>query len=396
MSDNTAYIVRKDSNKERLWKSGGPKLARLDIELTERCNNNCIHCYINQPEMDQDAIQREMPTPMIMGILDQAADLGCLSVRLTGGEPLLRPDFTEIYLHARKMGMKVSLFTNATLITAELTTLFQQYPPGEPVEVTLYGMKAQSYEAVSRVKGSFAAAMQGITLLAENHIPIILKSIRLPGTDGELEEFQQCAKKYSKGGKSGGISMGFNLRGRRDSDEKNRHICRLRATPQETLTVLTRDADAYKTEKRQFADKFMGPGEKDLFTCGCGEGGTVDAYGKLQPCMLLRHPDLVYDLKNGSIRDALDNFFPRVLQQQAEDPLYLEHCANCFLKGLCDQCPAWSWMENGRLDSPVEYLCQVAHKQARYLGLIKDDEMAWQIKDWKGRIQQFVQGKAEE
>ena len=395
MDENTTYIVRKEMGKERLWKNGGPKLARLDIELTERCNNNCVHCYINQPENDEDTIRREMPTAMVMDILDQAAGLGCLSVRLTGGEPLLRADFPAIYLHARKKGIKVNLLTNATLITDELTTLFKKYPPGEPIEITLYGMSAQSYEAVSRIKGSFAAAMRGISLLTENHIPLVLKAIRLPRTDGELDQFLQFAKEHSVGGEAGGISMDFNLRGRRDSEEKNQHIRHLRATPRATLAVLTRDPAAYKKGQQQFAEKFMRPGGKDLFTCGCGKGGSVDAYGKLQPCLLLRHPQLAYDLKNGSIEDALENFFPNVLQQEAKNPLFLERCAGCFLKGLCNQCPAWSWMENGSLDAPVEYLCQVAHEQARYLGLLMADEMAWQVEDWKERVRHFVHAKSE-
>jgi radical SAM protein with 4Fe4S-binding SPASM domain len=331
-----------------------------------------------------------MSTRKVKAILDEAASLGCMTVRLTGGEPLLRPDFNDIYLYARKRGIKVTLFTNATLVTRDLMTLFKKYPPGEPIEITLYGMKKQSYEFVSRVKGSFATAMNGITLLVENHIPIFLKSIRLPNQDKDIDEFRKFAEKYSVDGKSSHISMDFNLRGRRDSEEKNRQISKLRATPQETLTIRAGDQDAYKKGQKQFVEKFMRPGGVDLFTCGCGKGGSVDAYGKLQPCLLLRHPDLSYDLEGGTIQDALNHFFPEVLARQAENPSYHERCAVCFLKGLCNQCPAWSWMENGTLDSPVEYLCEIAHQQARYLGLLKPGENAWQVKNWQERIDNFV------
>ena len=58
----------------------------------------------------------------------------------------------------------------------------------------------------------------------------------------------------------------------------------------------------------------------------------------------------------------------------------------CFLKGLCEQCPAKSWTENGTLDTPVEYLCSVAHAQARWMGWLKDGEKAWEVKDWKERV----------
>jgi len=64
---------------------------------------------------------------------------------------------------------------------------------------------------------------------------------------------------------------------------------------------------------------------------------------------------------------------------RATNPEYLNRCARCFLKGLCDQCPAKAWQEHGALDTPVEYLCGVAHAQARYLGLLGADERAWEL-----------------
>ena len=48
--------------------------------------------------------------------------------------------------------------------------------------------------------------------------------------------------------------------------------------------------------------------------------------------------------------------------------------ARCFLKGFCEQCPAKSWAESGTLDTPVEYLCEVAHTKARYLGCLDENE----------------------
>ena len=73
--------------------------------------------------------------------------------------------------------------------------------------------------------------------------------------------------------------------------------------------------------------------------------------------------------------------------KKAKNQDYLNRCARCFLKGLCDMCPAQSWMEHGTLDTPVEYLCDVAHAIARYLGFIKKEEKAWEVNDWKQRIQ---------
>jgi len=142
---------------------------------------------------------------------------------------------------------------------------------------------------------------------------------------------------------------------------------------------------------KQFCTKFMKVPVDKLFSCGMGHGGCVDAYGNFQPCMLLRHPDVVYNLKAGSLRDALVEFFPQVKEMKAQNPDYLARCSRCFLMGLCEQCPGRSWMEHGTLDTPVDYLCQVAHSRARDLGLLHKGEQAWKIKNYKERIRIFAE-----
>ena len=368
-----------------MWPERKPLLGHLDIELTERCNNDCIHCCINLPMDDTAARQREMTTTEVEVILNEAAGLGCLSVRFTGGEPLLRDDFEELYLFARQQGMKVLLFTNARLITPQLADLLARVPPGELVEVTVYGMKPESYEAVSRVPGSHAEFRRGVDLLLDRRVPFAVKGALLPPNRGEMDEFEVWAAKIPAMETPPSYSMFFDLRGRRDSEHKNRQIAGLRLSPEEGVVVLTRNREEYLKEMRQFCSKFMGPSGDRLFACGAGHGTCVDAYGRAQMCLMLRHPDTVCNLKADSLRDALTDFFPRLREIRATNPDYLARCARCFLKGLCEQCPAKSWAEHGSLDTPVEYLCQVAHAQARDLGLLRDGERAWEVSDWRSR-----------
>lgn len=389
MRDAESYLVRESIRKAGLWKGGGPSFARLDLELTERCSNNCIHCYISQPADDRVRMRAEMSTEKVRAVLDEAAALGCLTIRLTGGEPLLRADFTEIYQYARQLGIKVLLSTNAALLTRETAELFRRRPPGEPVEVSLYGMERRGYEAVSRVSGSFEKAMQGVSLLSQYEVPFRLRGVLLRGGAREAAALEPFAGKLAGAGAAVSCSTCLNLRARRDNQRRNEQIRRLRATPEETLSFLTRQPEAYIRDRKAFAEKFLRPPGDRLFTCGCGQGGAVDAYGSFQPCLLMRHPDTVYDLTNGSMKDALERVFPQMRKWRAADRDYLETCAKCFLHSLCDQCPAWSWMEHGRLDRRVEYLCAVAHIQARYLGLLGKGEAAWAVEDWQGRIQRL-------
>ncbi len=338
------------------------KLGHLDIELTERCNNNCIHCCINLPENDRGAQIREMTTEQVKRILTEAADLGCLQVRLTGGEPLLRPDFEELYLFARRLGIKVLIFTNARLITTHLADLLQRIPPLVTMEVTVYGMSKKSYEAVSRVPGSFTEFKRGVDLLLERKIPFVVKSALLPPNKSEMKEFEDWAKIIPWMDKPPSYSMFFDLRNRRDDDKKNVLIKSLRVSPEEGVAVLTRDAEKYRKEMDEFAAKFMGPAGDKLFACGAGNGLNIDAYGFAQPCMGVRAPELTFNLfgselpaEGNRLAQALD-FFKGLKDMKATNPEYLKRCAVCFLKGLCEQCPAKSWAEYGTQDTPVEYL----------------------------------------
>jgi radical SAM protein with 4Fe4S-binding SPASM domain len=316
-----------------------------------------------------------------MRIFREAAELGALTIRVTGGEPLLREDFAELYLYARRLGLTVSLYTNARRITPELADLLARVPPLERIEVTVYGMHEETYEAVTRVPGSYAGFRRGVALLLEKKVPFVVKGAILPPNRGELDEFESWAATLPWMERSPPCSMFFDRRARRDSEEKNRRIGALRLSPEEGVAFLARKPESYRREMARFCDRFTGPPGDRLFACGAGRGGCVDAYGVLQPCMLVRHPGVAYDLKGGSLREALGEVFPLLRERRSVNPEYLARCARCFLKGLCEQCPGKSWAEHGTLDTPVEYLCRVAHAQARYLGLLAEGERAWEVEN---------------
>jgi radical SAM protein with 4Fe4S-binding SPASM domain len=379
------YVRKVMSGEAGLWKSAKPVLARLDIELTERCNNDCLHCSINLPAGDIEARASEWTAARWKALLDEAAGLGCLVVRLTGGEPLLRADFEEIYLHARRLGLRVMLFTNATLITPRLARVLRDVPPLEAVEVSVYGMTEKSCEAVTRVRGSFAACRRGLGLLGENGVAFTVKGAVLPPTRDEADGLEAWAA--SLPGRTGSTSFAtlFDLRSR-PGDGKSGLIAGLRMGGDEFVGFSRRRGEGAVDEWRDFCGRSGGARGDRLFTClPSGASAAVDPYGRLQHCLGLRHPDAVYDLASGSLREAMTGFLPRLRKTRASDPAYLERCGRCFLKGLCEQCPAKSWAEHGTLDTPVEYFCGIAHAQAVAAGLLDRGEKAWAVRDGSKR-----------
>lgn len=101
----------------------------FDLEVTARCNDDCRHCCINLPADDRESRQKKLSTKEILKIARKAASLEALWCLLTGGEPLRREDFVEIYLGLKRLGLLVSVFSNACLVTPRHVELFRKYPP---------------------------------------------------------------------------------------------------------------------------------------------------------------------------------------------------------------------------------------------------------------------------
>jgi len=375
-----SYIKRITMDRFPLWEKIKNKgyLTQVSMELTERCNNNCIHCYINLPVDDEEAKRKEITFVEIKAIVNEAVRMGCLSWHLTGGEPLLREDFPEIYLYLKRKGIRVTLSTNATLINAKITNFFKKYPP-QNIEVSIYGLSQKTYEAITRNPGSFDAFKQGINLLKENRIPFTLKTATLPQNLHEVKEMRGFAKSFT--GEPLGVVLKLNPGSRFNDGSKRDPMKRLRLPPDKVMEVLKQDERRYRKDMGRFCQKFLrAPQDSHLFSCGAGIGSChIDAYNNFQLCMLLRHPDCVYSLREGTFKEAWEEFISRVREIRANNEKYQEKCQRCFLKSFCEQCPAWSWMEHGVLDEPVDYLCEIAHTEAVWLGLLKEGEKAWEV-----------------
>ncbi len=383
------YIQRIPQHKAPFWKKEKPVITCLEIELTERCDNNCIHCYINKPEKDKNALGGELSTQKLKRIISEAVSLGALIVKFTGGEALLRADFKELYLYARKLGLKVILYTNGNLISQDLIELFKKTPPLMPIHVSIYGISRKCHEAITRKKGSYRKAMRGIRMLLRAKIPFIVRTLKLPQNRIEFSKLCRWIKSLPYSEPSIPEGTFLLLHCRRDI-KKNILIRKLRMSPVEYVNSFIR-LDNFIQDRQRLFKKNNFLFNNKIFDCGV-KGHTVclDAYGYLQPCILLREQSCVYNLKSGSLRYALTKFLPKISKRVTSNPDYLSKCARCFLRPICEQCPGQSWVEHGNLDNPVDYCCEIAHTEARLLGLLNEGEYGWSVPNWKERIKGFI------
>ena len=319
------------------------------VELTFRCNLRCAHCYINRPAGDAASKRRELSRSDWRELFAGMADHGCLWLLLTGGEPFLRPDLRTIYMDAKRQGLLVTLFTNATLLTPGIVDWLCDYPP-YAIEVTLYGRSRETYERVTGAAGSYDRCMAGIELLAERGLPLKLKTMVLTLNRHELADMKSYAAQL-------GVEFYYDavVNARLDG---GRQPLSCRLTPQQVVD-LDREDPQRSRSWLDFCKRFREiPVDPDkLYDCGAGVTTcNIDPYGRLSACGLARTPS--YDLTRGSFSRGWDQFLPGVLEQKwrRRSP-----CRNCELSALCNQCPAWAQLENHDAQSRVPYLCEIAH-----------------------------------
>lgn len=348
-------------------------MVSFDLEITARCPNNCRHCYINLPANNTEAKKKELSLSEIKRITKQALELGALWCLITGGDPLLRKDFFDIYLYLKKQGLLISVFTNAILIKKKHIELFKEYPPRD-IEVTVYGVTKESYERVTRVNGSFAAFMAGLNLLLKNNIRVRFKAMALRSNVKELPEIAKFCRARTKDYFR--FDPFLHLRFDRNA-KRNEEINSERLSPEEIVAI--EDADPQRSEAlEKSCDKLINPDYSHincnhLFHCGTGNASFSVSYdGFFRLCSSLWHSECIYDMRKGTLLDAWENFVPKIRDLRSNRDEFLKRCRVCPIINLCIWCPAHSQLETGDLDKPVEYFCKVAHARAKALGKSKN------------------------
>lgn len=294
------------------------------MDLTYRCNLRCTHCYAGPH--GADAAAGEMSTNLVKSILDQAAEAGCLFMLLTGGEPLLRPDFREIYLHAKRLGVLVTVFTNATLVDDTMAKLFSEWPPFK-VEATIYGATSATHDAVTGVPGSLERTLAGVDRLLSVGLRVGLKTMLMKANAAEYDAMEKIS-----GDRGIKFRMDAVLFPRLSGD----------ITPLDSL-ISPQDAvriemakDKQVTEWKDYMERVAGYAPSDRrYDCGAGVATFhVDSFGNMFPCMMAR--DVSYSLREGMFAEGWNLVIPKVREEPAPAGW---PCGRCDRRASCTYCP---------------------------------------------------------
>ena len=325
------------------------------LEVTFRCNLRCAHCFVNEPGGDRRLQRQELTAAEIRRLTDEVVDRGCLWMLLTGGEPLLRSDIREIYLHMKRRGLLVTLFTNGTAVTPRLADLLAEWPP-LVVEVSIYGSTPEVYERVTGVPGSFRRCLRGIELLLDRQVRLRLKTVPTTLNHADMDGMRALAAGY-------GLEFQWDplVNCRLDGAAGPAGV---RLSPEQVLALEAREEKRAAAYRLEFAKASRVDARAELITCGAYlHSFHIDPYGRLVPCMLLREP--AYDLRQGTFREGWDEHFPAMRRQARTKAM---PCDTCDLHSACDQCVGWAALETGDPEARVPFLCDLANLRAGAFG----------------------------
>ena len=268
-------------------------------ELTCRCNLTCMMCYTD-PFNTPERIRQELHYEEIIRILDELHQARCVELCFTGGEPLARRDFLDIYTYAKQKGFLVTVFTNGTLITAKIADHWVQYPPSM-IEISFHGMTQESFESITQVPGSHERCLAGIRLLLERDLPVTLKTVGMTVNRDEILKIKEYAGRLGKVQYKFGSDLRPRLDGSMDVYQYQ--------LPREDIKAIEQADVEFRAERcRQDGVKEEALREG---TARCGGGRYkfhIDAYGQLQLCSNNRRQS--YDLRHGSFREGFYEALP--------------------------------------------------------------------------------------
>lgn len=167
--DFTPEHLRAEPNTQNTLESfflTNPQLTHFQIELTSRCNERCLHCYIPH-ELKEGDISPEL----FYSVLDQLKKLGTWQITFSGGEPMLHPHFKEFLRAAKKRDFYVSILSNLTCLDDEIIEIMANGNKSS-VQVSLYSMNAHHHDKITQLSGSFEKTVSSIERLITSNVPV--------------------------------------------------------------------------------------------------------------------------------------------------------------------------------------------------------------------------------
>lgn len=337
-------------------------LLSVVCELTHKCNFRCQHCYI--PSMNSTK-NLELDKKNWIEIINKLNKAGVFSILFTGGEPFIRSDFKDIYLHAKTKGFHISLYTNGYYLPESIIPFLIKYPP-TIIAITIYGASNKTYKKFTSINNAWDKVSYNIKFLKSLGFNLKLR------TQLNLINYEELNKIRAF---AAGHKIPFNYRTTicPYPERKNNFQCQSNISLGPDEIAYIEKNDKVKSKQRTTIDPQIplllktNPYQNIIWHCGAGiTSCLITPYGIMTPCVQLRYPS--YDLKKISITEAWKNMYSDIKAEinKAEISNQAKTCIQCKIISQCEICPAWIMrIKEKKVREFISTLCKLAKERSK-------------------------------
>lgn len=350
-----------------------PRIANIQLELTGRCNERCIHCYIPNSSKDSGI---DMSFDLVKKIINSFTDLGGYHITLSGGEALLHKDIIQILRFCREKDLQISLLSNLISLTDEMVEVLKEVNLSL-VQVSLYSMNPEIHDMITTVKGSFNRTKAAIEKLHKANVPLQISCPIMKANHIGYDKVLEYARSLKIKAQTDYIMMA-------QSDGCTDNLAN-RISIEETRTVLQdildydHQYDELLSEVKPIKSLDIDQASK-LPICGAGLNEIcVAANGNAFPCAGWQS-FVVGNLYTQSLEDIWFNS-PKLLEVRAVTRKDFPKCLICDDREYCNICLVRNYNEsNGDMFAINPHNCKVARLNREMVELAKGNVWAQKLK----------------
>ena len=343
--DTEEFFLRHDQRK--------PRLASLQFELTSRCNERCIHCYIPNGKKNAGF---DMSFERFKYILDQYAEMGGLQVTLSGGEALMNKDIVKMLWYCREKDMQISLLTNLISLKEELIPILKDVNISL-IQVSLYSMNAEKHDFITTVKGSFEKTKTAIEKLHNADIPVQISCPIMKANKDGYDEVMKYAQRLRMKAQTDYIMMAqadlntSNLANRISIEETEKVIRDIMENDVDYQTETLAQEPLSSISEEEFAEMSL---------CGAGLNDLcVTVNGDIYPCAGWQG-FVVGNVFRESLKEIWEHS-PKLEQIRKIKQKDFPKCLKCEARDFCNMCLVRNYNESGGDMFKInEHFCKVA------------------------------------
>lgn len=299
-------------------------MTNIDLEISNPCNEHCVHCYrhcLNSKKGFLTAAQ-------VQSVLEQAKKLGAKNVTVTGGESLLNPEWREICKITENLNLRLSLFSNGSLMTESDVDFIASLKNLKEVQFSLYSLEDKVHDKITGLKGSCERTKNSIRMLHERKVPIF---ISCPAMRENKKSFPDVMRKMDS--ENIPSCVGLMIFGSSDYKVENlRHQLTKKDLEDFFLTAMENDgALSYifgKSCSKNLSETYF-YGSATTSLCVSGDGTIYPMIGWYEP---------LGNIAKDSLKDIFENntLLRRIRKIKVSD---IPKCVKCEASDFCTFCP---------------------------------------------------------